>query len=168
MDIDSLEQAPRHECVDDVGYAVFYSDSEDMAKLLATSYAVANINKNEKPVDRPTIPFVRWLLGLILPLVLYAITTMLAVLYSDAITIWPFIAGYIIIFLLTIKPFVVLFVLVYQRIAPERMRRSCRFEPTCSNYMLQAIDKYGFWCGFFKGIGRLFRCRYPNGGVDLP
>ncbi len=40
---------------------------------------------------------------------------------------------------------------------------ACRFQPTCSEYMKQAIEKYGFWKGFRLGIKRLSRC-HPKGG----
>ncbi|RLC32976.1 membrane protein insertion efficiency factor YidD [Candidatus Shapirobacteria bacterium] len=45
----------------------------------------------------------------------------------------------------------------------------CRFEPSCSNYMIQAIKKYGPMKGVFKGICRLFRCHpFCKGGYDPP
>jgi putative membrane protein insertion efficiency factor len=56
----------------------------------------------------------------------------------------------------------------YQKYAPARIRRSCRFEPSCSNYMILALDKYGVLLGLRKGIGRLGRCKPPYGGVDIP
>jgi len=39
----------------------------------------------------------------------------------------------------------------------------CRFEPTCSHYMIQAIQKHGPWRGLLKGLRRLSRC-HPWGG----
>ncbi|MBL4700157.1 MAG: membrane protein insertion efficiency factor YidD [Phycisphaeraceae bacterium] len=39
----------------------------------------------------------------------------------------------------------------------------CRFQPTCSQYMLDAVKKYGPWHGFFKGLRRIGRC-HPWGG----
>ncbi len=57
---------------------------------------------------------------------------------------------------------------LYQKYAPEFVRSSCLFEPCCSEYMKIAINKYGVCKGFIKGIKRIFRCRYPNGGVDEP
>jgi uncharacterized protein len=57
---------------------------------------------------------------------------------------------------------------LYQKIAPRKLRESCRFEPTCSNYMIMAIEKHGSIKGFIYGIKRLFRCHYPNGGYDYP
>ena len=66
------------------------------------------------------------------------------------------------------KSFVIWIVKVYQRYAPAKVRLSCRFEPTCSQYMLVAIDKYGIVKGVVKGIRRLLRCHPPNGGEDYP
>lgn len=44
----------------------------------------------------------------------------------------------------------------------------CRFTPTCSEYMYQAIDKYGVVKGLFLGIKRLLKCNpLFKGGVDL-
>ncbi len=57
---------------------------------------------------------------------------------------------------------------LYQRKAPDSMRSSCLFEPTCSEYMILAVEKYGWFKGLFKGIKRILRCHEPNGGVDYP
>jgi putative membrane protein insertion efficiency factor len=35
---------------------------------------------------------------------------------------------------------------------------SCRFYPTCSEYMTQAVIKYGFFKGLALGIRRILRC----------
>lgn len=43
----------------------------------------------------------------------------------------------------------------------------CRFEPTCSVYMMQAIEKYGVARGGWLGIKRLSHCHPLNpGGWD--
>ncbi len=57
---------------------------------------------------------------------------------------------------------------LYQRLAPQKIRDACRFEPTCSNYAILALQKYGFWKGWKMALNRLGRCKYPNGGEDLP
>jgi hypothetical protein len=57
---------------------------------------------------------------------------------------------------------------LYQENAPMRIRMSCRFEPSCSNYMKMAIVKYGAIQGVRVGVNRFFRCKVPNGGVDYP
>ncbi len=72
---------------------------------------------------------------------------------------------YIAIFL---KSIVITLVKMYQRFAPERVRLKCRFEPSCSQYMILAIEKYGFLRGFAKGIDRLKRCNINGGGYDDP
>jgi putative membrane protein insertion efficiency factor len=56
----------------------------------------------------------------------------------------------------------------YQKHAPKRIRNSCRYEPSCSNYMYLAIEKHGTIKGLWMGINRLLRCKIPNGGIDFP
>jgi len=56
----------------------------------------------------------------------------------------------------------------YRFIAPRRLRSSCLFEPTCSEYAILALKKYGFIEGWSKSLKRIFRCKQPNGGVDYP
>lgn len=44
---------------------------------------------------------------------------------------------------------------------------SCRFYPTCSEYAIEAIQKYGCFKGIFLTIKRLLRCHpYNPGGYD--
>ncbi|MBR6563574.1 MAG: membrane protein insertion efficiency factor YidD [Clostridia bacterium] len=69
---------------------------------------------------------------------------------------------------LNLKRLAVGSILLYQRFAPEKLRASCRFTPSCSEYTLLAIEKYGVIKGVGKGIKRIRRCHPPNGGVDLP
>jgi hypothetical protein len=46
---------------------------------------------------------------------------------------------------------------------------ACRFQPTCSEYMIQAVGKYGFWRGFWRGLCRIARCHPLHaGGYDPP
>lgn len=45
----------------------------------------------------------------------------------------------------------------------------CRFDPSCSDYFVQAVHKYGPLAGAWKGIGRLCRCHpWHPGGHDPP
>ena len=67
-----------------------------------------------------------------------------------------------------IKKIIISLIYLYQRNAPTRIRNSCRFEPSCSNYMIMAVERYGSVKGVLMGIKRLCRCRYPNGGYDYP
>lgn len=38
----------------------------------------------------------------------------------------------------------------------------CRFQPTCSNYMIEAINKKGIFIGVLTGIWRILRCNPFN------
>ena len=43
----------------------------------------------------------------------------------------------------------------------------CRFRPTCSEYFIQAVDRYGALKGSFLGVKRILRCHPGNpGGYD--
>jgi len=45
----------------------------------------------------------------------------------------------------------------------------CRFEPSCSRYMIGALRKYGVLKGVWKGTGRVLRCHpWHPGGYDPP
>lgn len=63
----------------------------------------------------------------------------------------------------------VLLVRVYQFTLSPLVGRQCRFEPTCSNYMIGALRKYGAIRGTLRGIGRILRCHpFHPGGYDPP
>lgn len=42
---------------------------------------------------------------------------------------------------------------------------ACRFHPTCSDYMREAVERYGAWRGLLLGVKRLFKCHplHPGG-----
>jgi uncharacterized protein len=44
---------------------------------------------------------------------------------------------------------------------------ACRFYPTCSEYMMDAIAKYGVFRGVWQGLKRIGRCHpFHEGGYD--
>lgn len=44
---------------------------------------------------------------------------------------------------------------------------NCKYYPSCSEYMKQAIQKYGVFKGIYLGIKRLLRCNpFAKGGYD--
>ncbi|MDD4939278.1 MAG: membrane protein insertion efficiency factor YidD [Candidatus Omnitrophica bacterium] len=48
---------------------------------------------------------------------------------------------------------------IYQTYIRIALPHSCRFAPTCSEYTKEAISRYGFFRGTFKGVRRLLRCQ---------
>jgi putative membrane protein insertion efficiency factor len=57
----------------------------------------------------------------------------------------------------------------YQRAISPLLWSSCRFTPTCSQYMILAIEKYGPILGVWKGMLRILRCHpFHPGGFDPP
>jgi len=55
---------------------------------------------------------------------------------------------------------------MYQRI-PGPWHNNCRFYPTCSNYAIEAISKYGFIKGWLLSIKRIIRCNpFSKCGYD--
>lgn len=52
---------------------------------------------------------------------------------------------------------------LYQVTISGLMPNACRFEPTCSRYTYEAVDRFGALKGTWMGLKRLGRCR-PGGG----
>lgn len=45
----------------------------------------------------------------------------------------------------------------------------CRYTPSCSQYFILAVQKYGPWRGAWKGCCRILRCHpFHKGGEDWP
>ncbi len=64
---------------------------------------------------------------------------------------------------------VIVLVRIYQVLLSPIVGRQCRFTPTCSHYMIEAIEKYGAIRGVCKGIWRICRCHpWHPGGHDPP
>ena len=53
---------------------------------------------------------------------------------------------------------------LYQWIISPILPQSCRYHPTCSNYMIQAIKEWGPFRGAWMGIKRIASC-HPWGGM---
>lgn len=58
---------------------------------------------------------------------------------------------------------------VYQRRLSGLKKPCCRFYPSCSEYAIMAIQKYGVLRGSIKALWRILRCNpFGKGGIDFP
>ena len=124
----------------------------------------------ERPIIRPKIHIFRALLYTLLTIFIAALSGV-AVWFCCKSTPWVIVTSLGIVllaFFIFLKHIIIWFVKVYQRFAPEDVRKRCRFEPSCSHYMIAAIEKYGLIKGLKKGRYRWKRCKPPNGGYDEP
>jgi putative membrane protein insertion efficiency factor len=51
----------------------------------------------------------------------------------------------------------------YQLTLSSVLGRQCRYLPTCSHYLDEAVERHGLWPGGWMGVARLCRC-HPWGG----
>jgi putative membrane protein insertion efficiency factor len=58
-------------------------------------------------------------------------------------------------------------IVVYRRTISPVLPRRCRYEPTCSSYAIQAIERHGVARGLVLAAWRLLRCNpFSRGGYD--
>jgi uncharacterized protein len=56
---------------------------------------------------------------------------------------------------------------IYKAVISPFLPPACRFEPTCSEYARQAIEKHGVTRGTWMGLKRILRCQpFCKGGHD--
>ena len=56
---------------------------------------------------------------------------------------------------------------LYQRYVSPSRPPACRFQPTCSHYGYEAIERHGVLRGFWLILRRLIRCNpFNHGGYD--
>jgi hypothetical protein len=61
----------------------------------------------------------------------------------------------------------VLLAKLYQVTLSPIIGRQCRFLPTCSNYFIEAVDRFGLLRGGAMGLWRICRCHpFSRGGYD--
>lgn len=64
------------------------------------------------------------------------------------------------------KEILIKIIRLYQR-SPISTHNNCKFVPSCSEYMIQSLEKFGLIKGLLKGIFRIFRCNpFNKGGYD--
>lgn len=124
----------------------------------------------KRHLERPKIYWFRIFVHILLIIIAYIV--LMKILFKCGIT--PIVSIVIscslllLYILFCMKKILVCSVRIYQHFAPDSIRMKCRFEPSCSQYMIMAIEKYGALRGLLLGLKRLNRCKIGNGGFDFP
>jgi len=67
------------------------------------------------------------------------------------------------------KRTIIALIRLWQRFISPLYPASCRYYPTCSEYAILSIEKYGILKGSLKAFLRILRCNpFFKGGVDYP
>lgn len=151
------------------------NENDDIAET-ARMFLV-NLDKNdpssiyyERILERPNINWLKILLQITIPVIFFMeIVKILSKKWENSYsTILA--SGLLLLFyfLLHTKKIIICLIHIYQHFAPDSIRMKCRFEPSCSQYMLLSLEKYGVLKGLKMGIRRLKRCKVGNGGYDFP
>ena len=65
------------------------------------------------------------------------------------------------------KSFLIVLIRLYQKFLSPLKGQTCRFYPSCSEYSVLAIQKYGLTKGIWKAIKRILKCHpFRPGGHD--
>jgi hypothetical protein len=65
------------------------------------------------------------------------------------------------------KAYILLMLRGYKALISPMLPNACRFVPTCSEYAMEAIERYGAFRGGMKALWRLLRCHpFAAGGYD--
>lgn len=65
------------------------------------------------------------------------------------------------------KKFLIIGIRFYQKYLSPMKRARCPYIPTCSQYGIEAIEKYGVFKGGFLALWRILRCNpFSKGGYD--
>lgn len=148
--------------------------SDSMEESIMKALEIFNQQQEKQKIERPSITFKDvalsflpfFLVYLILGGIIFGVCHFFDL--SNSILVISLVLLTVVFLAFKAKSMLRNSVLLYQKYAPEDLRKSCLFTPSCSEYMLLALEKYGFFKGVFKGISRMLRCHHPNGGEDLP
>ena len=66
-----------------------------------------------------------------------------------------------------IKLFFIIPIKIYQLLLSPFIGKSCRFEPTCSTYSIESINRYGVIKGVSLSLKRILKCHpWGDSGYD--
>jgi len=102
-------------------------------------------------------------------LVCFIVSITMKLLFGSISFMFVFILVFFSMMLIFLKKIIIGIVEIYQHYMPESFRRRCLCMPTCSEYMILAVRKYGALKGVFKGLYRLIHiCRGIDYKIDYP
>ena len=127
-----------------------------------------NTFEPHNPLHRPQMHYKKMIFALLGLVILITALLLIPSAWYPIGKIWVCIGASFIYIAIFAKKGTIWLVHLYQSKAPDHVRLRCVFEPSCSEYMILAIEKYGLVRGVFKGVRRLLRCRPCNAGVDYP
>ena len=136
----------------------------DGAPVVYTNAAPTPYN----PLNRPEINYKKPVIAAVIYLLVTAVLAVTGIKFFPSFALWVCLGWSVVYFSLIAKRALIWCVHLYQNKASDRTRLKCVYEPSCSEYMILAVNKYGFFRGLYKGIRRLLRCHPPNGGKDYP
>ncbi len=65
------------------------------------------------------------------------------------------------------RKLLIVLIRAYQKLLSPFISPCCRFVPTCSEYMIESLEKNGLFLGLLKGMWRVVRCNpFFPGGYD--
>ena len=156
----------------------------DVEQAIAEAYVL------ERPLIRPSINISRAVRNIIMYLVVCFLLGVFTIWLFSSLGIFDFLPNrlnsfrkntgiwFYILYILFVcfiaafcmrKKIIIGCIQLYQHYAPEQIRRRCLFKPTCSEYAILAIKKYGLVIGLIKTYIRLFKkCRGNIYRIDYP
>ena len=143
---------------------------ENNDRIIVWAGAPPTVDEDEfvpdNPLERPQIRYAKPIIALTVYIVQFVGLCFLP--YGRGWLTALTLIGYSLIYFFVIaKRAVIWLVHLYQNRASDETRLKCVMEPSCSVYMIMAVNKYGVIRGVYKGVRRLFRCG-ETCGVDYP
>lgn len=152
---------------------IYFNENDNITEIASKLFEDENDPRSsayKRKLIRPKIDWISFISLLFLPLIILIFAILLSKhFYCFRIHIITLSVILLTVYILVATKRIIIFlILIYQRYAPESIRNKCRFEPSCSEYMILSINKYGLLKGLKNGIKRCKRCNINYGGYDYP
>lgn len=126
--------------------------------------------ERQKNLFRPHISAAKTLLNILLPCAftagIFCALYFLITRHRLAVSLSVAFGALMLYVVLRTRAWLIWCIRVYQAVAPAKVRLRCVFSPSCSEYAVEALRRYGVLRGLPRIIKRLRRCHPPNGGDD--